>query len=47
MWQMCNHIPQSLGGEEEVTLLATKLALTFFLETLIHSKVKHINEMVV
>ncbi len=40
MWQACGYIPQSLMAQEDVTLLAAKLSVTFFLETFIHAKEK-------
>jgi len=40
MWQVCGYIPQSLMAQEDVSLLAAKLSVTFFLETFIHAKEK-------
>lgn len=40
MWQVCGYIPQSLVAQEDVSLLAAKLSVTFFLETFIHAKEK-------
>ncbi|CAG7822666.1 unnamed protein product [Allacma fusca] len=40
MWQSCGAIPQSLMSQEDVSLMAAKLSVTFFLETFIHAKEK-------
>lgn len=40
MWQSCSAIPQSLMSHEDVSLMAAKLSVTFFLETFIHAKEK-------
>ena len=40
MWQICGYVPQTLGTNKEITLLAAKLTSTFFMETFIHSKEK-------
>ena len=38
MWQFCGTVPKSIGSE--VTLHTTKLAASFLLETLVHSREK-------
>ncbi|KAH8268179.1 hypothetical protein KR026_001407 [Drosophila bipectinata] len=40
MWQICGHIPQSLISETDVTCMAAKLSVSFFIETFIHAKEK-------
>jgi len=40
MWQICGHIPQSLISEADVTCMAAKLSVSFFIETFIHAKEK-------
>lgn len=40
MWQICGHIPQSLLLKTDVTCNATRLAVSFFIETFIHAKEK-------
>lgn len=40
MWQICSHIPQTLAGHSDITLLSAKLGISFVLETLIHAKEK-------
>ena len=41
MWQMVSYVPNTLNPEstEDITLLAVKLATSFFLESFIHAKV--------
>ncbi|XP_020817577.1 ubiquitin carboxyl-terminal hydrolase 34 [Drosophila serrata] len=40
MWQICGHIPQTLISESDVTCMAAKLSVSFFIETFIHAKEK-------
>ncbi|KAM8704007.1 hypothetical protein ACLKA7_008606 [Drosophila subpalustris] len=40
MWQICGHIPQTLISETDVTCMAAKLSVSFFIETFIHAKEK-------
>lgn len=40
MWQICGHIPQSLLLKTDVTCNATRLSVSFFIETFIHAKEK-------
>ena len=42
MWQMVSYVPNTLNPEstEDITLLAVKLATSFFLESFIHAKEK-------
>ncbi|XP_030376197.1 ubiquitin carboxyl-terminal hydrolase puf [Scaptodrosophila lebanonensis] len=40
MWQICGHIPQTLISETDVTCMAAKLSMSFFIETFIHAKEK-------
>ncbi|ALC45917.1 CG5794 [Drosophila busckii] len=40
MWQICGHIPQTLISKTDVTCMATKLSVSFFIETFIHAKEK-------
>lgn len=40
MWQICGHIPQTLIAQQDVTCMAAKLSVSFFIETFIHAKEK-------
>uniref|UniRef100_A0A1I8NBN6 ubiquitinyl hydrolase 1 n=1 Tax=Musca domestica TaxID=7370 RepID=A0A1I8NBN6_MUSDO len=40
MWQICGHIPQTLISQQDVTCMAAKLSVSFFIETFIHAKEK-------
>ena len=42
MWQICGHIPQTLisAQDKDVTCMAAKLSVSFFIETFIHAKEK-------
>ncbi|XP_067617273.1 ubiquitin carboxyl-terminal hydrolase puf [Eurosta solidaginis] len=40
MWQICGHIPQTLLAQTDVTCMAAKLSVSFFIETFIHAKEK-------
>uniref|UniRef100_A0A1A9ZZN0 ubiquitinyl hydrolase 1 n=1 Tax=Glossina pallidipes TaxID=7398 RepID=A0A1A9ZZN0_GLOPL len=40
MWQICGHIPQTLIAQQDVTCIAAKLSVSFFIETFIHAKEK-------
>ncbi|XP_055847912.1 ubiquitin carboxyl-terminal hydrolase puf isoform X2 [Episyrphus balteatus] len=40
MWQICGHIPQTLLMQNDVTCMAAKLSVSFFIETFIHAKEK-------
>ncbi|XP_037949040.1 ubiquitin carboxyl-terminal hydrolase puf isoform X2 [Teleopsis dalmanni] len=40
MWQICGHIPQTLLIQTDVTCMAAKLSVSFFIETYIHAKEK-------
>ncbi|EDV93130.1 ubiquitin carboxyl-terminal hydrolase puf [Drosophila grimshawi] len=40
MWQICGHIPQTLISDTDVTCMAAKLSVSFFIETFIHAKEK-------
>ncbi|CAD6995071.1 unnamed protein product [Ceratitis capitata] len=40
MWQICGHIPQTLLAHTDVTCMAAKLSVSFFIETFIHAKEK-------
>lgn len=40
MWQICGHIPQTVLMQNDVTCMAAKLSVSFFIETFIHAKEK-------
>ena len=48
MWQMVSYVPNTLNPEstEDITLLAVKLATSFFLESFIHAKVMSISRYI-
>lgn len=47
MWQICGHIPQTLLSQQDkdVTCMAAKLSVSFFIETFIHAKEKVLYEI--
>ena len=40
MWQFCHSIPKTIGTKHSVNYLSIKLAASFLLETLVHSREK-------